>query len=89
MDMGVWFNFIIFDIIGDLLFGVLFGCLESSLYYFWVMVIFKGVKEFVMLLVMNWFFFSFFRVVKVLIFWYYLVKYINEQVEFVCVQVVK
>lgn len=88
-DMGAWFNFTTFDIIGDLSFGAPFGCLESSSYHPWVTAILKGVKEFSMLLVMNWFFPSFSRVVKVLTPWHHPAKHTNEQAEFARVQVVK
>ncbi|KAK4643845.1 hypothetical protein QC761_404580 [Podospora bellae-mahoneyi] len=88
-DMGAWFNFTTFDIIGDLSFGAPFGCLESSSYHPWVTAILNGVKEFAMLLVMNWFFPSFSRVVKVLTPWHHPAKHTNEQAEFARVQVVK
>ena len=41
VDMVPWYNFTTFDIIGDLVFGESFGCLEESKYHFWVRVLFS------------------------------------------------
>jgi cytochrome P450 len=46
VDLAAWFNFTTFDVIGDLAFGEPFGCLEESRYHPWVDAIFRGVKEF-------------------------------------------
>ncbi|KAJ4250217.1 hypothetical protein NW762_012032 [Fusarium torreyae] len=45
LDIGKWFNFTTFDIIGDLAFGEPFGCLAEREYHPWVRLIFNGVKE--------------------------------------------
>lgn len=39
VDMVCWYNFTTFDIIGALVFGESFGCLEESKYHFWVAVL--------------------------------------------------
>lgn len=44
VDLRAWFNFLTFDIIGDLAFGESFGSLETSNYHFWVQNILFGVK---------------------------------------------
>lgn len=44
VDMGVWYNFTIFDIIGDLTFGEGFDCLEKSRYHSWVSRFFDSLK---------------------------------------------
>ncbi|RMD40094.1 hypothetical protein DV735_g5034, partial [Chaetothyriales sp. CBS 134920] len=36
VNMTAWYNYITFDIIGDLSFGQSFGCLETSSYHWWV-----------------------------------------------------
>ncbi|RMZ81755.1 hypothetical protein DV738_g1981, partial [Chaetothyriales sp. CBS 135597] len=36
INMTAWYNYITFDIIGDLSFGQSFGCLETSSYHWWV-----------------------------------------------------
>ncbi|KAJ2900598.1 cytochrome p450 [Zalerion maritima] len=41
VDLNAWFNYLTFDIIGDLAFGESFGCLETSDYHPWVQSIFK------------------------------------------------
>lgn len=48
-DVGVvnmvdWFNFINFDIVGDLAFGESFGCLQGNDYHAWVATIFHYIK---------------------------------------------
>jgi len=43
-NMCSWYNWITFDIIGDLTFGEPFGCLENSDYHPWVRAIFDTVK---------------------------------------------
>lgn len=43
-DIVKWFNFITFDVIGDLSFGESFGCLENGEYHFWIKMIFEAVK---------------------------------------------
>ncbi|KAH8662498.1 cytochrome P450 monooxygenase [Xylariales sp. PMI_506] len=45
MDMVKWFNFITFDLIGDLTFGESFGCLENSTFHAWVSMIFDHFRE--------------------------------------------
>ncbi|KAL1878228.1 hypothetical protein Daus18300_002145 [Diaporthe australafricana] len=44
VSMVSWYNWITFDIIGDLVFGESFGCLEGSSYHPWVKFIFDGVR---------------------------------------------
>lgn len=39
-----WYNYLTFDIIGDLCFGESFGMLEKEDYDFWIANIFKGFK---------------------------------------------
>lgn len=39
-----WFNFMTFDIIGDLAFGESFGCLEKGDFHFWINLIFRAVQ---------------------------------------------
>jgi cytochrome P450 len=43
-DIVKWFNFITFDVIGDLSFGESFGCLDTGDYHFWPALIFDAVK---------------------------------------------
>lgn len=43
-DMVAWFNYIAFDIIGDLSLGEPFGCLEESNYHHWVSFSFSSFK---------------------------------------------
>ena len=43
-DVVKYFNFITFDVIGDLSFGESFGCLEKNDYHFWPALIFQAVK---------------------------------------------
>ncbi|KAF3395109.1 Isotrichodermin C-15 hydroxylase, partial [Talaromyces pinophilus] len=44
VDMVRWYNFVTFDLIGDLAFGEPFGCLDSGGYHPWVAMIFQGFK---------------------------------------------
>ncbi|KAK2042810.1 cytochrome P450 [Colletotrichum somersetense] len=44
LDMVSWYNWTTFDIIGDLVFGEPFHCLEDSGYHPWVKLIFDSVK---------------------------------------------
>jgi cytochrome P450 len=43
-DIVKWFNFITFDVIGDLSFGESFGCLDRGDFHFWITLIFDAVK---------------------------------------------
>lgn len=43
-DIVKWYNFITFDVIGDLSFGESFGCLETGDFHFWITLIFDAVK---------------------------------------------
>jgi cytochrome P450 len=43
-DMLKWYNFTTFDIIGDLVFGEPFHCLDNSDYHPWVSMIFAGIR---------------------------------------------
>lgn len=40
-----WYNFMTFDVIGDLAFGESFGCLDNGDFHFWIKLIFETVKE--------------------------------------------
>lgn len=44
VNLVQWYNFTTFDIIGDLMFGEPFGCLEAGGYHPWVATIFDGFK---------------------------------------------
>jgi len=44
VEMVSWFNFLTFDVIGDLAFGEPFGCLKDSNYHPWVKIIFTHIK---------------------------------------------
>lgn len=43
-DIVKWFNFITFDVIGDLSFGESFGCLDQGDFHWWIPMIFDAVK---------------------------------------------
>ncbi|OTB03603.1 hypothetical protein M426DRAFT_321523 [Hypoxylon sp. CI-4A] len=45
LDMRSWFNFITFDIIGNLGFGSDFGCLEKSSYHPWIDAIIRNLQD--------------------------------------------
>lgn len=47
VNMVDWFNFTIFDIVGDLAFGESFGCLQDSRYHAWIAMIFNYIKSYV------------------------------------------
>ncbi|KAI1652281.1 cytochrome P450 monooxygenase [Daldinia loculata] len=49
IDVVKWFNYLTFDVIGDLAFGEPFGCLENSNYHTWVAMVFEQFKEIQML----------------------------------------
>ncbi|RDW56984.1 hypothetical protein BP6252_13937 [Coleophoma cylindrospora] len=44
VDMTRWYNYLTFDVIGDLAFGEPFGALESGEYHIWMQNLFQGVK---------------------------------------------
>ena len=44
IDISDWYQFISFDIIGDLVFGESFGSLEKSMYHPWIRTLFSGLK---------------------------------------------
>ncbi|KAK4159985.1 hypothetical protein QBC43DRAFT_246406 [Cladorrhinum sp. PSN259] len=44
VDIGPWFNFATFDILGDLAFGESFDCLQSAKLHGWVEMVFGSVK---------------------------------------------
>ncbi|KAK1566050.1 LOW QUALITY PROTEIN: cytochrome P450 [Colletotrichum navitas] len=44
LDMVKWYDFVTFDILGDLAFGESFNCLQGSEYHSWVKIIFDNVK---------------------------------------------
>ena len=41
LNLGAWYNYTTFDVIGDLAFGEPFGCLSNSEYHPWVKMIFE------------------------------------------------
>ncbi|KAI0142977.1 cytochrome P450 [Xylariaceae sp. FL1272] len=43
-DIAPWFNFVTFDIFGDLGFGESFNCLEDAKYHPWITLLFNSVK---------------------------------------------
>ncbi|KAJ2989383.1 hypothetical protein NUW58_g3496 [Xylaria curta] len=43
-DIAPWFNFVTFDIFGDLGFGESFDCLQNSRYHPWIALLFNSVK---------------------------------------------
>lgn len=44
LNMEAWYNWTTFDIVGDLVFGSAFGCLENMDYHPWIKLILDGVK---------------------------------------------
>ncbi|RYC56703.1 hypothetical protein CHU98_g9512 [Xylaria longipes] len=44
IDIAPWFNFVAFDIFGDLGFGESFNCLQNSRYHPWIALLFNSVK---------------------------------------------
>ncbi|KAI0022362.1 cytochrome P450 [Xylariomycetidae sp. FL0641] len=44
IDIAPWFNFVTFDIFGDLGFGESFDCLQNSRYHPWISLLFNSVK---------------------------------------------
>ncbi|KAI0548665.1 cytochrome P450 [Xylaria curta] len=44
LDIAPWFNYITFDIFGDLGFGESFNCLDNSRYHPWIALLFNSVK---------------------------------------------
>ncbi|KAE8381191.1 cytochrome P450 [Aspergillus bertholletiae] len=52
-DIKIWFNFITFDIIGDLMFAESFDCLKDSQLHPWIACIFDNVKGIALLGVLN------------------------------------
>ncbi|VUC37032.1 unnamed protein product [Clonostachys rosea] len=47
VDIVRWFNFVTFDLIGDLAFGESFGCMDQGGYHPWIHVVFSSVKFFI------------------------------------------
>lgn len=43
-EITAWYNWATFDMIGDLVFGEPFGCLENTRYHPWVKLIFKNIE---------------------------------------------
>ncbi len=43
-NMEAWYNYTTFDVVGDLVFGHSFGCLERSDYHPWIAFIFQSVR---------------------------------------------
>jgi hypothetical protein len=44
VNIVYWYNYVTFDLIGDLGFGESFGCLESEEYHPWMAIIFNSLK---------------------------------------------
>ena len=44
VDLTKWYNFLTFDIIGDMCFGESFGALQSGEYHVWMRNLFVGIK---------------------------------------------
>ncbi|RDW85292.1 hypothetical protein BP6252_02882 [Coleophoma cylindrospora] len=44
VDISKWYNFITFDIIGDMCFGEPFNALDSGNYHYWMSNLFNGIK---------------------------------------------
>ncbi|PBP27601.1 cytochrome P450 monooxygenase [Diplocarpon rosae] len=44
VDIKNWYNFLTFDVIGDMAFGESFGALESGTYHKWIANLFGGIK---------------------------------------------
>ncbi|KAH8585652.1 cytochrome P450 monooxygenase-like protein [Bisporella sp. PMI_857] len=44
VDLTKWYNFLTFDVIGDMCFGESFGALESGEYHIWMGNLFQGIK---------------------------------------------
>ncbi|KAI6379154.1 hypothetical protein MCOR25_002030 [Pyricularia grisea] len=44
LNMVQWYDFVTFDIVGDLTFGEPFNCLQNSEYHQWVTIIFENIK---------------------------------------------
>lgn len=55
VDMKSWFNYLTFDITGDLMFAETFGCLENNQLHPWIAVIFNTLKGIAFLSVMDHF----------------------------------
>lgn len=53
LDLSKWYNFCTFDIIGDLLFGESFGCLDHSDYHPWVRTVFLQIKASAFMVAIN------------------------------------
>ncbi|KAH7032669.1 cytochrome P450 [Microdochium trichocladiopsis] len=53
VDIMLWYNYLTFDLIGDLAFGKPFGCLEQGGYHPWVAMIFQAAASTVFGQVMN------------------------------------
>ncbi|KIN02897.1 hypothetical protein OIDMADRAFT_160486 [Oidiodendron maius Zn] len=53
-NMSSWYNWITFDIIGDLTFGEPFGCLDNSDYHPWVSAIFDNIKAGIYIKALNY-----------------------------------
>ncbi len=49
VDVGNWYNWMSFDVIGDLSFGESFGCLKTQTYHPWVDLIFGNLKGMVLM----------------------------------------
>jgi cytochrome P450 len=49
LDIVKWYNFCVFDIIGDLAFGESFGCLDGQIYHSWIKTIIHHFKAAVLM----------------------------------------
>lgn len=53
VDMCEWYNYVMFDIIGELALGEPFGCLQTSTMHPWIALVFANIKLTAILLVCN------------------------------------
>ncbi|KAI9925898.1 hypothetical protein ASPWEDRAFT_42562 [Aspergillus wentii DTO 134E9] len=44
VDLVRWYNFLTFDVIGDLAFGSTFDCLQNSTFHYWISIVFDNIK---------------------------------------------
>lgn len=74
IDVVLWFNFVIFDMLGDLVFGELFDCLYILWYYFWIEFLINILKVGVFVVVVLFYFFF------VLVFKYFILVLLKNKV---------
>ncbi len=54
LNLEAWYNWTTFDIVGDLVFGQSFRCLESIEYHPWIAFIFKAIQSGAYMIVLNY-----------------------------------